>query len=95
MVSEQRAEKLAEFFKTLSSDMRVRIVELLRERALCVGAISARLGITQGAVSQHLRILKQAGLVVPEKRGYFVHYRLNTEVLEELRKQIGDFLDTR
>jgi DNA-binding transcriptional ArsR family regulator len=42
-----------------------------------VGAIAARLDVTQGAVSQHLRILRDAGLVTAEKRGYFVHYRLN------------------
>ena len=73
--------ELARIFKALSVDTRVRIVQLLRGRALCVGALSAHLDITQGAVSQHLRILRSAGLVVPEKRGYYVHYRLNEETL--------------
>ena len=71
------AGKLAHMFKVLSADVRVRIVQLLKDRALCVGALSARLGITQGAVSQHLRILREAGLAVGEKRGYYTHYRLN------------------
>ncbi len=73
--------KLARIFKALSVETRVRIVQLLKERALCVGALSARLGITQGAVSQHLRVLRDADVVVPEKRGYYVHYRLNDETL--------------
>ena len=71
------AQKLARIFKALSADTRVRMVQILKSRALCVGALSARLDVTQGAVSQHLRILRDADLVVPEKRGYYVHYRLN------------------
>jgi DNA-binding transcriptional ArsR family regulator len=55
-----------------------------------VNALSRKLNITQPAVSQHLRILKQANLVIPEKKGYFVHYAVNTEAaneyLEKLKK---------
>ena len=67
------AQKLARIFKALSVDTRVRMVQILKNHALCVGALSARLDVTQGAVSQHLRILRDADLVVPEKRGYYVH----------------------
>jgi len=74
-------KRLAKLFKTLSVDTRVRIVQLLKNRPLCVNALSVRLGITPAAVSQHLRILRDAQLVIPEKRGYYVHYRLNTETL--------------
>ena len=75
------APKLSRIFKALSAEARVRIVQLLKDRVLCVGALSARLGVTQGAVSQHLRILRDAELVIPEKRGYYVHYRLNERTL--------------
>ncbi len=77
------AQKLARIFKALSVDTRVRMVQLLKDRALCVGALSARLDVTQGAVSQHLRILRDADLVIPEKRGYYVHYRLNEKTLQK------------
>jgi len=83
------AQQLARIFKVLSADVRVRIVELLKDRALCVGALSARLGVTQGAVSQHLRVLREAGLAVAEKRGYYTHYRLNEKTL----KQWKDVMD--
>ena len=79
-------EKLAEIFKTLASKTRLQIIELLKERPLCVGAIASRLGVTQGAVSQHLRIMRGAHLVVPEKRGYFVHYRINEDTLGAWRR---------
>lgn len=81
-------QKLAYIFKTLSVDSRIQIIQLLKDRALCVGALCAQLQITQGAVSQHLRILREAGLVVAEKRGYYVHYRLNEKTLAEWKDEI-------
>ncbi|MEJ2744213.1 MAG: metalloregulator ArsR/SmtB family transcription factor [bacterium] len=75
------AEKLARMFRVFSVDTRIKIVQLLRGRALCVNALSHHLGVTPAAVSQHLRVLRDAGVVVPKKRGYFVHYRLNDKTL--------------
>ncbi len=85
--------QLARISKVLSVPARVRIIQLLKGRALCVNALTARLDITQGAVSQHLRIMRDAGLVVDEKSGYFVHYRLNEEALAGWRAHIGELLD--
>ncbi|NQT84420.1 winged helix-turn-helix transcriptional regulator [bacterium] len=87
--------KLARIFKALSVETRVRIVQLLKERSLCVGAISAMLDVTQGAVSQHLRVLRDADLVVSEKRGYYVHYRLNDKTLDKWRDVAQRFLSTK
>jgi DNA-binding transcriptional ArsR family regulator len=86
------AQRLARIFKALSVDTRVRIVQLLKDRALCVGALSARLDVTQGAVSQHLRVLRDAGLVIPEKRGYYVHYRLNEKTLLKWKNTVERLL---
>ncbi len=57
-------------FRALSVERRLEILRLLAGRALCVGALSDLLGISAGGVSQHLRILKDAGLVEAERRGY-------------------------
>lgn len=86
------AENLARVFKVLSADTRVRIVQLLRDRALCVNALAHRLGITPAAVSQHLRILRDAALVSSEKRGYYVHYRLNEKTLRRWGEITGRLL---
>ena len=83
---------LARLLKVLSVETRVRIVRLLRGRALCVNALAARLDVTQGAVSQHLRLMRDAGLVIDEKRGYFVHYRLSEETLAAWREEIDKLL---
>jgi len=86
-------KEVARALKVLSVGSRVRILQLLKGRALCVGALAARLDVTQGAVSQHLRIMRDAGLVIDEKRGYFVHYRLNEKTLAAWREEIGKLLD--
>lgn len=59
---------------------------------MCVNALAARLKVTQAAVSQHLRIMRDAGLVIDEKHGYFVHYRLNEQTLAVWREEIENLL---
>ena len=89
-----KTSDLAYVCKILSVGTRVRILQLLKSRALCVGVLSARLDVTQGAVSQHLRILKEADLVVAEKRGYFVHYKLNEKTLSKWKSMVDRLLTT-
>ena len=84
--------QLARIFKVLSVDTRVRMIELLQRRALCVNALARALDVTPAAVSQHLRVLRDADVVTPEKKGYFVHYRLNKSTLEEWREAAVGFL---
>jgi len=79
------AGKIARMFKVLSVETRVQMIELLRDRSLCVNALAKSLGITPAAVSQHLRILRDAEMVIDDKRGYYVHYRLNERTLERFR----------
>lgn len=86
------ASKVARLFKAFSSETRVRILQLLKERPLCVGALAARLDVSSAAVSQHLRLLRNADLVVPDKRGNYVHYRVNAEKLEQWRAVAEDLL---
>ncbi|MBN1844119.1 MAG: winged helix-turn-helix transcriptional regulator [Sedimentisphaerales bacterium] len=89
----EETQKLARLLKVLSVDTRVQIVQLLKGRALCVNALAARLDVTQGAVSQHLRILRDTDLVIDEKRGFYVHYRLNEQTLAKWREAIDQLLD--
>ncbi len=86
---------LARIFKVLSVETRVRIVQLLKRRSLCVNALAGRLGISAAAVSQHLRILRDANLVEADKRGYFVHYRLNSKALAKCEELARELLQTR
>ncbi|OGR00495.1 MAG: hypothetical protein A2505_00040 [Deltaproteobacteria bacterium RIFOXYD12_FULL_55_16] len=81
----------AEIFKVLSVERRVKIIELLKANgALGVKEISNRLGITLPAVSQHLKILKQAGLVRSERQGYWIPYSINEEAMEGCREVLNE-----
>jgi len=86
------AERIARICKVLGVEARVRIVQMLKQRVLCVGALAARLDITQGAVSQHLRILRDAGLVTAQKRGYYVHYMINEKTFQEWKAVLDDLM---
>ncbi len=88
-----KTTRLARILKVLSVGTRVEILRLLKGRVLCVNALAARLSVTQGAVSQHLRIMRDAALVVAEKRGNFVHYRLNEKTLATWRAEVVKLLD--
>jgi ArsR family transcriptional regulator len=79
------SEKLARMFKVMSVETRVRMIQLLKRRSLCVNALARSLGLTPAAVSQHLRVLRDAGIVTADKRGYFVHYRASQEALTRWR----------
>jgi DNA-binding transcriptional ArsR family regulator len=87
-----QADELARVLKVLAVGTRLRIIQILKGRVLCVGALASQLDVTQGAVSQHLRVMRDAELVIDEKRGYYVHYRLNEQTLDRWRKQIDGFL---
>jgi ArsR family transcriptional regulator len=77
--------ELTRFFKALSDETRLRLVTLLVQQesdcALCVGRLAQELEVTASAVSQHLRVLKDLGLVHAERRGYRLHYFLDQERL--------------
>ena len=85
-------EKQARIFKVLSVGTRVRMIDLLKRRSLCVNALARTLDITPAAISQHLRVLRDADIVVADKQGYFVHYRVNKETLAEWSKITQDLL---
>lgn len=76
---------LSRFFKALGDETRLRLVALLTEQepgqAMCVGRLARELGVTDSATSQHLRVLKDLGLVHAERRGYHLHYFLDAERL--------------
>ena len=87
------SEKLARIFKVLSVNTRVSMIDLLKRRSLCVNALARALDITPAAVSQHLRILRDANIVTADKQGYFVHYRVNEATLAEWNKTAKGLLE--
>lgn len=82
-------KEAAELFKILSVDKRIEIIELLKKESMSVNALAKSLKITQSAVSQHLRVLRSAGLVKDERRGYWIYYSLDRVTLEKCRQRLN------
>ena len=74
--------------RALADATRLKIVRLLLTHDMCVGALARSLNMSSAAISQHLRLLREAGLVKGEKRGYWTHYSVEREGLIELADEI-------
>ncbi len=70
--------------RAIADTLRQRIVELLAGEQLCTCHLVEELPATQTNVSNHLRVLREAGLVVSEQAGRYTYHRLVPERLEEL-----------
>ena len=85
----EKIKELAEIFKALSDPNRLRILKLLiKHNCLCVNALSKELNISQSAVSQHLKILRQAEVVQSSKQGFFVHYTINQNAIDRYKDMV-------
>ena len=91
---EQNTERLAMFCKALGHPARVHLVACLKQVDGCVcGQLVDALPLAQSTVSQHLKVLKAAGVVRGEIEGPRTCYCLNIDVIEEFRTLIGSLLD--
>ncbi len=88
-------KRMAKVFKALGEPTRLRIIKILASEGgyFCVGALAKKLGISQPAVSQHLKVLKEAEILDSKRMGYHVHYYVDAETLKSYKKQIGELLE--
>ena len=75
---------MTQVFKALADPTRRRILEMLKERDLSAGEISAAFRIGKPSVSRHLSLLKNADLVQAERNGQNIIYSLNTTVFQDV-----------
>ena len=79
--------ELDRMLKALGEPMRLKIYQALLERKHCVRSLSKKLGISESAISQHMKVMKEAGLVYGEKFGYHTHYLPLQEAIDFLTEQ--------
>ena len=78
-------------FKVLSDSQRRDILVMLKKGRMNAGEIAEALGVTPAALSYHLRLLKEADLIMEYKQKNFVYYEINTSVFDELIMWVGQF----
>lgn len=83
-------DKFQEILKALADETRLKLVTLLLTHDFCVGALAKQLDISKAAVSQHLQLLRKAGVVKGEKRGYYTHYWVDREVLKKAAENLSE-----
>lgn len=82
-----------ESLRALADPLRARLVHLLAREALCTCHLVAETGARQTNISNHLRVLRQAGLVELEPCGRFTYYRLRPEALAEAAGRLADLAE--
>jgi ArsR family transcriptional regulator len=88
----------AALFAALADPTRLKLLQILCRQnppgCRCVINLSDLLGVTQSAVSQHLRVLKSVDLVTSERRGYRIHYSVKPEALKRIQNFVLSALET-
>lgn len=85
--------ELARQLKVLGDETRLKIIILLLTKRFCVRSLAKKLEISEPAVSQHLKLLRDANLVQGEKRGYWVHYEVKKEILYNVADNIKKLMN--
>lgn len=91
-LSAAAATELARTMKALSDPVRLRLLSVVASHTggeACVCDISVGIDVSQPTVSHHLRVLREAGLLLSERRGSWVYYRVVGETLEQLSSLLG------
>jgi DNA-binding transcriptional ArsR family regulator len=81
--------------KAFAEPRRRAILHLVRDDEMAAGEIAAHFDVTRPAISQHLGVLKEAGLVTERRDGTRRLYRADREEIDRLRRFLEDFWDTR
>jgi predicted transcriptional regulator len=83
--------KPSEICKVLSVETRLKIIKLLKTKGpLGAQDIARQLGVTTAAISQHLKIMSQVGIVSSERKGFCIPYSINEEVLSQCRQLLTE-----
>ena len=77
-----------EVFKALNDPARREILKMLQKQDLTAGEIAAKFDMTAPSISHHLDKLKRAGLVTTVKQGQFIHYSINTTIIDDIIQYI-------
>ncbi|SCJ97675.1 HTH-type transcriptional repressor CzrA [uncultured Clostridium sp.] len=86
-------EEKIKIFKAIADETRLKILILVSHKNICAKGIAKHLNISEAAVSQHIKILKESSLIIGYKRGYHLMYELNRESLEESISFINEIIN--
>lgn len=83
--------QMAAGFHALSDPLRLQVVELLRDRELCVCELCEQLDVSQSKISFHLKTLKEAALVRSRQEGRWIYYSLNLPQFAAIEQYLAEY----
>ncbi|MGR6835470.1 ArsR/SmtB family transcription factor [Syntrophomonas erecta] len=93
MIPDERAQSLAEIFKTMGDSSRIKLIFALLQHEMCVCDLAAVSGLSDSSVSHHLRLLRNQNLVKFRREGKVVYYSLADQHVESLFRQGWDHIN--
>lgn len=78
--------------KALGDSKRYQLLQLMSRRSYCVRALAQSSELSESAVSQHLKVLREAGLVYGVKRGYYTHYCVDKDALAAVISELQQLI---
>lgn len=85
-------QHLVDIFKALGEDTRLKIVSMLFHNEMCVDDLIKSLELSQSAVSHHVKVLRQAGLLNIRRKGKWTFYSINKSGLDNLEESLQQWL---
>lgn len=76
--------EISNALKAMGHPIRLKMVELLIQKQMCVRSLARYFEVSEPTISVHLKVLKNAGLIIGEKKSYYMHYHVVRENIEEL-----------
>lgn len=92
-LSQEKAQRMAEFMGYLADSNRLRILSILAKQEMCVGDLAVAVGMNESAVSHQLRTLRTIRLVSSRKQGRHVFYRLLDDHVFSFYQAVAEHLD--
>ena len=90
VASPLQADQARALLKALADPLRLQIAEALADGERCVCDLTSDLGLAQSKLSFHLRVMREAGLIVGRQQGRWMYYQLEPGALQQLRGWIAD-----
>lgn len=95
LISDKNLATVIGLFRALAHPLRLQLLEFIgQHKATNVNKIYNTLKLEQSVTSQHLRILRDTGLVLTTRKGKFIYYSINYPLLSKIEKGLGDFFDS-
>ena len=93
-ISKAKKENISKLMVSFSDPFRLEIIDLMMDGEVCVCDVMKLTNLSQSRISYHIKILKEAGLISDRQEGRWVYYKLDLEVLSDIKNWMGNLIQS-